>query len=571
MNQRYIVPLNLSKLGFRYFRVVFESKQFSNKFINYVVSHPNTGYVFEGSGWSGKKRLLGIGIWATSNSEIADISTNIRSIIPSSYKVVYQSELTRLEYFAEIDGSRKTMSLIDELEQKISLSPLELDYLKLLSVDGALSIKERAAILNLSVQNTEDIDDKLRKERVFYGVFPNGPLPVGYTKYFVDTTALKHEMVEEFFALLKQDRDCIYLARGNGIYNVEFEYVVKDSEVFKIRYGKFLMHSKAIVFDKNIYTNLFPQSKSLNTKIVQEKFIELAKVSDKHFDFSDSELWYVNHEGTQSYLDIYDNAAYRQSMKSGEVELFSKAVASFKDLNNQYNLIDLGSGDGKKGKELISVIGDAEVRSYFPVDVQELELSQAVREHTDAAYLVQPTILDFSKLAARFPVTTRDNETNVYAFLGGTYGNFDSRKINQYLKPLLKTKKDVLLIGIAIRDFTSRSAIVKEYMNEKVQGVAFGVLKQIGFDKDDLESNSEKPELKLQMRWEGSRLRSGFTLRRNKLLHGLHIEAGATFNLTSSWKPTLAEFKEAVSRDFEIIDTPSNRSFAIAVCRKKEV
>jgi hypothetical protein len=195
----YIVPLNLSKLGFRYFRIILESKQFSQKFIDYLVSHPNTEYVFEGSGWSGKKRVLGIGIWATSNSEMADMATNIRSVIPDSYKVVYQSELTRLEYFTEVAGTRRPLTIIDELEQKMSLSALELDYLKLISVDGGLTALQRAALLNVSPADGEAIDKKLQMDKVFYGIFPDGALPPGYTKVFVDTTSLQHEALGIFF------------------------------------------------------------------------------------------------------------------------------------------------------------------------------------------------------------------------------------------------------------------------------------------------------------------------------------------------------------------------------------
>jgi len=237
MTNQYIVPLNLSKLGFRYFRIIFESKYFSNKFINYIVSHPNTGYVFEGHGWSGKKRILGIGIWATSNSEMSDIATNIRSVIPDSYKVVYQSELTRLEFFYNAEQGRKRMILLDELDNKVSLSALELDYLKLLSTDASLTEDENAALLKISTDELSQLDSKLKEQDIFYGCFPNLELPSSYTKFFIDTTALHKEDLNTFFGMLRDDEDCVYIAKGNGKYNVEIEYVLRDEARFEEKYS----------------------------------------------------------------------------------------------------------------------------------------------------------------------------------------------------------------------------------------------------------------------------------------------------------------------------------------------
>ena len=569
MSNKNIVPINISKLGFRYFRILVETKRFSRKFIDYVINHPNTGYVFIGSGWSGKKQVLGIGIWATDNAEMSDIATNIRSVMPDAYKVVYQSELTRLEYFKNINGERRSMILLDELEQKRKLSAIELDYLKLLSVDGSLSMKERAAMLGLSEVEVTKIDNKLQVEGVFHGVFLDGSLPQHYTKFFVDTTALSHESVELYFNTLKNDPNCVYLARGNGVYNVEFEYVLADEEGFEKKYGSFLRHSKHVNFHTNLFTNLFPQSKSLNTKIIQERFIAIANRGVRDFDFTESELWYVNHEGTQSYLDIYDNAEYRQFMNVNETGLFSKVCEHLTQVSHKFTVIDLGSGDGVKGRDLIHELGEDKVKSYFPVDVQELELSQAVYAHEGAEYVVHPTIIDFRNLTARFPLASVEGEMNIYALLGGTYGNFDVSLINHYLSPLLATDKDRLLISMPIRDMVTRQSIVDSYLSAEIENMAFGVLKQIGFSKDEFVVNPKKPNLIVQVEMRDDHLQTSFILKRSKQLLGLYVEAGTIFNITSSWKPTLAEFRAAVESDLDIEEMFSNRSFAIAICKKK--
>ncbi len=569
MSNQYIVPLNLSKLGFRYFRIIFESKYFSKKFINYIVSHPNTGYVFEGTGWSGKKRILGVGIWATSNSEMSDIAANIRSVIPDSYKVVYQSELTRLEYFQNTDEERKRMVLLDELENKVELSAVELDYLKLLSIDASLTEEDNASLLKISVQELRSMDAKLKAQDIFYGCFPNAELPVGYTKLFIDTTALSKELMNDFFAKLRSDKNCVYIARGNGKYNVEIEYVIEDEQQFVADYEQYLKHSRRTVFDKNIYVNLFPHSKSLNTKMVQERFVELAKHSDTHFDLTDSELWYINHEGTKSYLDIYKNEQYKHTMKSGETGLFAELVEKVRS-EGKYNLIDLGSGDGVKGKTMAEQIGEGRIKAYIPVDIQELELAQALYTHEDAAYAVHPSLVEFENLKTRFPIVSDDPKlTSLYLMFGGTYGNFERSEINGYLKDLLINDKDRLIVTMPIMDFKTKQEVEDSYANEDVETMSFGVLEQVGFTRDDFIRNAKRPELRLQLEWVDGSLVSQFVLARNKQIHGVYLEAGTTFSVTTSWKPNLASFREALEADFEVENMLSNRSTAMAICKRK--
>lgn len=568
MSNTYIVPLNLSKLGFRYFRIIFESKYFSKKFINYIVSHPNTGYVFEGTGWSGKKRILGVGIWATSNSEMSDIATNIRSVIPDSYKVVYQSELTRLEYFQITEEGRKRMVLLDELENKVDLSAVELDYLKLLSIDASLLEEDNASLLKIPLQTLRSMDARLKSQDIFYGCFPNIELPVGYTKFFIDTTAIKKELMNEFFSKLRIDENCIYIARGNGKYNVEIEYVITNEKVFMEKYSQYLKHSRRTVFDKNIYVNLFPHSKSLNTKMVQERFVELAKQSDTHFDLTDSELWYINHEGTKSYLDIYNNEQYKQAMKSGEVGLFED-LQEKTQTEGRFNLIDLGSGDGVKGRLVAESLGESNIKSYFPVDIQELELAQALYTHENATYSIHPTLVEFENLQTRFPIVSDDPKlTNLYLMFGGTYGNFDRREINSYLKDMLVNDKDRIIITMPIMDFKTKQEIEDSYMNKDVEGMSFGALEQIGFTRDDFVRNSKQPELRLQLEWVNGSLVSQFILARNKQIHGVYLDAGTMFSVTTSWKPNLASFREALEADFEVEHMLSNRSTAIAICKR---
>lgn len=570
METKYFASLNLSKLGFRYFRIVLETKLFSKKFVRFVVNHPNTGYVFQGRGWSGKKQVLGIGVWATTNAEMIDISNLIRSKMPRAYKVVYQSELTHLEFFSGAGKGRARMVLIDELENKVPFSPRELAYLKLISVDGSLTREVLANILGVTPREVQKLDDEVRTKGVHYGLFENKQLPKGYTKFFVDTSALLVLELEKYVSILADDERCIYLAQGNGKYNFEFEYVMDKKSDFNRVYGELTRESKQIIFDDNLFTNLFPQSKFNNIKKVQDTFSTLARKNQKYFDLRNSELWYVNQEGAEAYLKIYADEKYKKHMNLGEVRLFPGAVRSLKNSSDRtYNIIDIGSGDGTKGKRLIEEIGKEKIRSYFPVDIQEVELAQALKEHEGATYSVHPTVLNFNNLSARFPVGNKPKDTSVYALFGGTYGNFPASEINEYLKPILSGPTDALLVAMPIREHMTEEEILASYLNSGTEAVGFSVLKQIGFTGSDFVPNPQSRNLKVHLRIEENRVISYFVLKSHVHILGFHLEPGTRFDVLTSWKPTKKEFIDALEKDFLIEKCIANKSFAMAVCRKK--
>jgi uncharacterized SAM-dependent methyltransferase len=239
-------------------------------------------------------------------------------------------------------------------------------------------------------------------------------------------------------------------------------------------------------------------------------------------------------------------------MKSGEVGLFSQVAGHLAQLGKDYNLIDLGSGDGNKARVLIEAFGEAKVKSYFPVDIQQLELAYAMKVHETARYAVHPTVLGFDNLSARFPLPATNTEANVYIMFGGTYGNFSQTEINTYLSKVLKNSGDRLLVGMPIRDYVSRQSITDSYLNEEYEQISFSVLKQIGFVKDDFTSNEERPESVAQLKWDNNRVVSSFFLQKDKYILGLSLEKGTKFDVISSWKPSLQEFRDALGQSFYV-------------------
>jgi hypothetical protein len=67
----------------------------------------------------------------------------------------------------------------------------------------------------------------------------------------------------------------------------------------------------------------------------------------------------------------------------------------------------------------------------------------------------------------------------------------------------------------------------------------------------------------LQIAMEEGRIRSCFTLAVDKTVSGKTFPKGTTFKLTTSWKPTLEQVKEAPGEDFAVRRVFSNRDMSI--------
>jgi len=225
MNNHDIALINTSHLGFRYFRMVLESKRFSKKFIEFLKHHPNVGYVIEGTGWSGKKKILGIGLWARNNAEINDISIHIRARMTVSYKLVMQSELTRLEYLQHNDSAAV---IVDEFGEDKQYDAITLEILRLFSVDPNISIQEVARFVKKTEKEVGMIMQQLRDQGTWFGTTKHVPFDRSYYKFFIDTTAISIGEIEDLLTRVRSDERSVYLSFGNDEYNLEIEVTTDD-------------------------------------------------------------------------------------------------------------------------------------------------------------------------------------------------------------------------------------------------------------------------------------------------------------------------------------------------------
>lgn len=558
--------LNVSKIGLRYFRIcLFVSDDSKDRLLKYFINHPNVGWVFSAEGWFN----IGIGIWARSNSEINEISSGIRKELGSEDVLIYQSELTSLHGFGNrpIDKGNEAMTIVDSVLGSIELTATEIDYLKVLTLDSSIPPKEMSEIFNTGEQEIIKMNQKLTEQGIIVGYQNRVNYGGIYYKVFIDSLSIKNnKTIEELLSRLWKDTRCIYVERANGKYDVEFEIIVENESEIKEYLNDFTDYQTAIL-TKNLYTNLYPLSKVANLKQIKDT---LSAQTGSVIDFRNSKLWYLNYKGTDAYLNIYENKKYFEVMEKSELDLFDEVINYIKqnNFNNIFSFIDIGSGDGLKGRVFVEKIGEESIKAYYPVDVQPIELAKVLQVHKEGKYAKHPVLLDIENLSTRFPLKLLPDEKQIFGFFGGTYGNFKNAVINSYLKPILSNPSVIFIVTMPIvAESKSEADIIDSYASPQIEDIFFGPLLQLGFNKDNFEINKNKPELHTQIAIEEKRLVSSCVLAESVTLSGRTFEKGTVFKMTSSWKPTLNEFRSALEKDFVVEKVFSNDSMAIALIK----
>jgi len=559
---------DLSRVGLRYFRFFLRVRpEVRDSLVEQLKSHPGVGWIFLAEGWGN----LGVGILATNNAEIVEVSAAIRKLLGIGDVIVYQSELTSLYGFAkrpyEEDG--QALPILDAAHAPVELSPLELDYIKIVAMDNSLPAARLAELLGITIDELQIVADTLANKKVIVGSQERISHTGLHHKVFVDTLSATHDRsVNDLISRLWHDQACIYIERAVAKYDLEFEVILpsgRDIGDYLTGFGEY----QSAVLTENLYTNLYPLNKVANFTEIQSAF---DRQKGSVVDLRNSKLWYLNYRGADAYLNIYENKEYFEVMGKGELTLFpdvARYIRETTEPGSNYAVLDIGSGNGMKGRALIELLGEHSIKSYYPIDIQPIELAVALQVHEKGAYAKHPTLLSFENLHTRFPLQLLPNERQISMFLGGTYGNFPSRVINGHVKRVLSPSSVLIIAMPIVAEVQTSEQIVSSYANMQAENMAFGPLSQYGFAKDMFVDSPQSSGLKVHIDIEDDRLITSFVLNSDVTIANRTFSAGTIFKVTTSWKPTLEQFKEALEADFCIERMFHNEQMAIAIVRGK--
>ncbi len=119
-------------------------------------------------------------------------------------------------------------------------------------------------------------------------------------------------------------------------------------------------------------------------------------------------------------------------------------------MNEEFRLVELGSGSSYKTRILISILENMHKQiEYFPIDISKILKESAVTLLDNYENLRMTGIIDTYESGLDF-VKNYDNKKNLIVFLGSSFGNFDYKPGLRFLDKINSSMKDddLFLIGL---------------------------------------------------------------------------------------------------------------------------
>ncbi len=288
------------------------------------------------------------------------------------------------------------------------------------------------------------------------------------------------------------------------------------------------------------------------------------------WDLADSKLWYLTPSQAQGFLDLEKTEGYKESIIHKEVSLIKENISIIlKNLPfKQYNLIDLGCGDGKKAALFIKEFTKHLDLRYCPIDISSYmvdKAAQMIRQLNIGDVLdFKWNISDFENLENVMPLF-RDStfKHHFMMLLGNTFGNFEKGEVLEGIKNSMNSQ-DVLLIGNGISNGKSNHWI-KEYKDEQINKWLIRIPILLGLTKKDIE---------YEVRFVNSRIEEMYILKQDKTIRHLSNEIkfkkGDVVIVAISYKYSKSDFKKVIERYFKNVQiyTDKEETYALAICKK---
>lgn len=191
-------------------------------------------------------------------------------------------------------------------------------------------------------------------------------------------------------------------------------------------------------------------------------------------------------EGADRYSSFQHPKEY-----GGESELDILSDNQSKILNlagsKQFNLLDLGCGDGKKAAFFISQMGQ-QIKGYFALDLSKrmIEICSQIMELTYPGLEKESFQDDFEQgnvAKATYYLHRRYQNSNLILFLGNTIGNIsDAHRVLVNIAESM-TENDLLIVGLAYHN--TKHLPISVYNQPPTIEVMWTVPEKIGIKRSD--------------------------------------------------------------------------------------
>lgn len=166
-----------------------------------------------------------------------------------------------------------------------------------------------------------------------------------------------------------------------------------------------------------------------------------------------SSKYFYDDEGSRIFQEIMKMPEYY--LTNAEFEILSDQASDITDaldFGNEFSIIELGAGDGKKTSELLAYMVNAGLDVHYrPVDIssEAINLLETDLQNRLPKLKVESLVGDYFKVLGSLP---NRSKPALFLFLGSNIGNYEfdeaealMRKFNQFLQP-----GDKMLVGFDI-------------------------------------------------------------------------------------------------------------------------
>jgi len=178
--------------------------------------------------------------------------------------------------------------------------------------------------------------------------------------------------------------------------------------------------------------------------------------------------------GSNLFKEIMELPEYYLTRAETEILKKKKKQIAKEIGDKEFNLIELGCGDGKKTKILLEqFLKNNQRLHFFPIDISE----DSISEFIDSLRGQYPDLRSEGLVSDYFEglywLSEQNHRKNVVLFLGSNIGNFTPLKAGVFLSSLWKAlnNDDLVLIGFDLRKNTDM--MVKAYNDKKGVTAAF--------------------------------------------------------------------------------------------------
>ena len=224
----------------------------------------------------------------------------------------------------------------------------------------------------------------------------------------------------------------------------------------------------------------------------------------KIWDIANRSLLNLTPEQAKAFLKLKNFKPYKKNVFDREVKLIKDNIGKFIEkigTNKQFNLIDIGCGDGTKAKEFIRALRNKVKIRYCPISPDEYLINVAINNIKKGKFKntieYKPCKADFESLdKVASLMRSKKFQKNVILLHGSILASYE---INDYLFKLSTDmlKGDYIIIGNGIRK-GERLVNLDLYKNKIFGNLFSPLMKSLGFKKNEIEQDARFGKMRVE-------------------------------------------------------------------------